>query len=436
MVEPPLPPGDDSPSHDGVTGVDLEDALAARAPRRQRLVRGALVVAALVIALGALLRGALPLPHWSLAAGSPTPRRSLSSRWISDPHVGVSSAAGTLGPVSIQSNVSYGAVTLNGQLLAGSPPLSVPALAPGLNTLTLEAAPFSRIVCTVYVIGGSGEGGAGYQTHDPCLVDVSDNRFDIYLYLGGANLSPAMAARALSTLRAAVSQLATEYATVPAGEYYATGLTASGVIVYARASQALEAQLRFAPYTASAPAGSAVGSAFPWFAAPCDELNCGGISVQSPLQTPIWLESESVLLQMRFVTRDGAQVGALTVPGAVAQPLALAYRADGTWQAVTLGPEFAGYVTPPSQCQTGLLLLQAQLQAAHADRDANSLRIERASHTLDGCQISSLTPSGGAAATFIWRFGVLLAADAGAHATLPALPIAPPSAIQAIITTP
>jgi hypothetical protein len=48
------------------------------------LTRGALVLAALVIALAALLHGALPLPHLSLAATRPSPTArsgGLSSQW-------------------------------------------------------------------------------------------------------------------------------------------------------------------------------------------------------------------------------------------------------------------------------------------------------------------------------------------------------------------
>jgi hypothetical protein len=33
---------------------------------------------------------------------------------------------------------------------------------------------------------------------------------------------------------------------------------------------------------------------------------------------------------------------------------------------------------------------------------------------------------------FIWRFGVLLAADASAHSTLPALPVALPADLAAV----
>jgi hypothetical protein len=413
-------------SLDQLESVELEDALAARVPRRQKLTRGALAVAALVIVLGALLRDALPLPHWSLAAARPAPT-AVSGGQIS--HWQVRSGAGWApGPVNIYSNVSYGTVTLNGVHLSGSPPLSVPSLAPGLNTVALDAVPFPPVSCTIYTIGTSGEGGTGYQTRNPCLVDGYGDRLNIYVYLSGANLPATTAARALSTLRVAVSQLPTEYADVPTGEYYATGISAAGAITYARAAEPLGALLEYAPDIAGTSSAGAIQ--LPGFTAPCDELRCGGVTFQGPLQTAAWLVSEPVLLRMRFVTGDGALKGALTLPGAVPPRFALAYRADGTWQTVNLDASVAGDVTPPAQCETGLNLLSARLDATQGG--GGSLGAGATGHTLDGCQYSVATASGGTA-VFVWRFGVLLAADASAHALLPALPIAPPSALLALV---
>ena len=49
---------------------------------------------------------------------------------------------------------------------------------------------------------------------------------------------------------------------------------------------------------------------------------------------------------------------------------------------------------------------------------------------VEGCLISlQVNDSDG---LFLWRFGVLLAADDGAHAMLPDLPIALPEAIAAV----
>jgi hypothetical protein len=387
-----------------------------------------LAVAALVIVLGALLRDSLPLPHWSLAAARPAPTAA-SGRQTSPWQVR-SGAGWTPGPVNIYSNVSYGTITLNGVRLNGSPPLSVSSLAPGLNTVTLEAEPFPRVSCTVYTIGASGEGGTGYQTRDPCLVDGFGDRLNIYIYLSGENLPSTTAARALSTMRVAVSQLPTEYADVPAGEYYATGISASGAITYSRAAEPLAAQLEYAPDVSSTASGAAAPIQLPGFAAPCDELRCGGVTFQSPLQTAAWLVSEPLLLRMSFLAQDGSLKGALTLPGAVPSQVALAYRSDGTWQTVNLDTSIAGDVTPPTQCETGLNLLSARLDAAQGG--GGSLGAGATGHTLDGCQYSVATATGGTA-LFLWRFGVLLAADASAHALLPALPIAPPSALLALL---
>ena len=59
---------------------------------------------------------------------------------------------------------------------------------------------------------------------------------------------------------------------------------------------------------------------------------------------------------------------------------------------------------------------------------------------IGGCALQ-LTRTGGTGVTgtdganagsFLWRFGVLLAADAEAHALLPYLPLAPPSELSAV----
>ncbi|HEY7983487.1 MAG TPA: hypothetical protein VID73_04925 [Ktedonobacterales bacterium] len=428
-MEEPWPP-DLPQAHDGFESIELEDALARRAPRRHLLARSALVAGALVVVLGALLRGVLPLPHGSLAAAVPSPT-SLQHRAVLQPQ----GAIGTLwtpGPVNIFSNVSYGVVALNGQQLRGPPPTSVPTLAPGPNTLTLDAAPFPRVTCTIYAIGASAGGGNAYQATSPCTVDGSGDRVNITVYLSGATLPPTAAARALSMLRVAVSQLPTEYADVPAGEYYATGIDAHGAIAYARATQPLAARLDYSADTRAATTSAFAGGVLP--GARCAELDCASVSFESPVGQSVWLVSEPVLLTMRFQTIDGLEQGAVTLPSVAPQAFALAYRSDGTWQTVNMGPPNGGWFGPRGQCETGANLLATELTAAQFTLGGMSYGINLGHGTLEGCQISVTIRSGPTDAAFIWRFGVLQAADAAAHALLPALPVAPPSAVQALAT--
>jgi hypothetical protein len=430
MDEPLQPLPDVPPGHDNLDSVELEEVLAHRAPRRQRLARGALVLAALVIALGAPLRNALPLPHWSLAAAATPTSGARSSQLIIRAQVG-SGATWTPGPVNIYSNVSYGSVTLNGQRLHDSPPLSVAALQPGPNILTLDAAPFPQVTCTVNAIGASSGAGSAYQASAPCEIQGESDGISIFITLTGENLPPTAAARALDTLRIAVSQLPTESTTVPAGEYYATGIDATGAITYARATEPLLAGLVYTANTAHATTGGRPRTASFTFGPPCEELNCPGYAFPAPAGVSAWMVSEPVLLNMRFQTPDGRDQGVVTLAGAEPQQFALAYRADGTWQTVNFGPTVAATPVLSNECATGANLLIAQVQAVYGSIPAFGFGGGKS--TLEGCAITTtMAASGGSASVFIWRFGVLLAADASAHALLPALPLAPPSAIQAM----
>jgi hypothetical protein len=299
----------------------------------------------------------------------------------------------------------------------------VPRLPAGRNTLTFDAAPFPEVTCTIDAIGASSEGGAAYQSDGLCSVGGYADGINIIIYLTGEGLAPTVAARAISTLRVAVSQLPTEFADVPAGEYYATGISSSGTITYARATEPLPARLDYAANTTHASTDQ-----FSGFGGACSELFCGGATFTSPPGAAAWLVSEPVLLQMHFETQDGRQMGTLTLPASSPQSFALAYRTDGTWQTVNLSTELPQ--PRADQCLTGYTLLQAQLRATTFSGNDGSFG--GSAHALTGCKMTSGTGPG--AATFIWRFGVLLAADAAAHALLPALPMAPPSAIQALTT--
>jgi hypothetical protein len=425
MEKPPVLPLDDSPSHDGLASIELEDALAARAPRRRRLARGALVLAALVTVLGVLLRGALPLPHWPLAATRPTaaPQRQGSSgaRW-------------TPGPFNIFSNVSFGTVTLNGQRLRGAPPISFSTLVPGPNTLTLDAPPFPRATCTIFAIGASTEGGTAYQATSPCRITGGDGHLDIVIDESGTSLPPTVAARALDTLRELAVQFPPKEATVPVGEYYATGLDASGAISYARATQPLTARLDFAANTSGIAQGTLPSRSTFAVGSTCLELQCDGPEFQGPIGDSAWLVNEPLLLQMRFLTQDGTVMGALSIPADEPLTFALAYRRDGTWQSVNSVRDYGVTIIAPDECATGANLLFVRLQAAQVPSSGLAFSFGAARDMLGGCRISVSSGYGTTASiagTYIWRFGVLLAADSDAQALLPALPLAPPSAIRA-----
>jgi hypothetical protein len=62
----------------------------------------------------------------------------------------------------------------------------------------------------------------------------------------------------------------------------------------------------------------------------------------------------------------------------------------------------------------------------------SGLSVSSAGQGPQGCKLGVVNQGATIEATFIFRFGVLLAADDGAHKLIPSLPIAPPSEIAAI----
>src|SRR5260370_18531125 len=112
-----------------VRDTNLEEILQRRVPRRVRVAQGLglLCVAVLAAALiGHCLSAALNQARGIASTSTPAP----------------------FGPVLVLSNVSYGALTLNGAPLARPPPVLV-TFRRGVNTLTQTAPPFRPITCQI-----------------------------------------------------------------------------------------------------------------------------------------------------------------------------------------------------------------------------------------------------------------------------------------------
>lgn len=78
-----------------------------------------------------------------------------------------------------------------------------------------------------------------------------------------------------------------------------------------------------------------------------------------------------------------------------------------------------------SVCTAGVTMLSIQIA-----EQAQNIQIAHDAG-IEGCELLA-RPDQGQQGLFLWRFGVLLAADDGAHAMQPALPIAPPDEIAAV----
>jgi hypothetical protein len=132
------------------------------------------------------------------------------------------------------------------------------------------------------------------------------------------------------------------------------------------------------------------------------------------------------------MTDSGEAAGATTfaIPGPL--QFALTYDGKAGWQVVDVTFPGGGPLGPgPEVCSVGADLVQHELDT----NNQNNRGMEWFGSPQDGIEGVCLAASAAGRherRESIWRFGVLLAADAPAHALLPALPMAPPGEIAAV----
>jgi hypothetical protein len=229
---------------------------------------------------------------------------------------------------------------------------------------------------------------------------------------------------------------------IPTGDYYATGTTSTGHIVSARAAVPLNATLALAHDNSTQDGLS------------CGSLGCAGQPIlpdqgEMGATAGIWRTTESVAIGWRFTTQSGALVATAPFRGGAVTQVGLTYSATSGWAVAEGAP--GPYTTDlqtqlmSESCQGGIAVLQALVEKSSLAGQQLSYRQGAAGGALgaptDGCAISAesqgnnpLAPNGGAKqyGRYVWRWGVLLAADAQAHTLFPSLPIAPKSEIAAV----
>jgi hypothetical protein len=212
-------------------------------------------------------------------------------------------------------------------------------------------------------------------------------------------------------------------ATVPVGEYYATGFAQNGEELSALASASLRATEDLVPVPpVSVPNGPPE---------PCGELACG--PPFGPGMVPaghVWSTQEALAEQWRFTDASDAQVGQVGFgPLPFATKFWLASQTDGTWQATLMeNPSTGGPATEQDILCTAAQTAMAEYSVAGFNPPSPGRVTEGRVGPL-GCTFTISDQSGNDVGLFIWRFGVLLAGDPTAHRTIPALPIAPPREI-------
>lgn len=389
-----------SPAEDS-EGTSLETVLARTPSRRRQALRFATLAAVLMVVSALLLRQ-------YQAAQTVLPPPTLTRPVVM---------------TVIESNTTWGTLSVNGRRLPGPPPQIV-TLHSADNVITLDAPPFAPVTCHVDVESSS-EGGppVAISTSVPACTSGPSNLFPSASTLGhsiiGFNLSDGglpSEQRIAAQQAIARSLMAQELqATVPAGEYYAAGVDPQGRVIGRQASAPLSAIRDLVPPPLANEA------------TPCGDLSCTDVSF-APGQVPaghVWSLQEPLFMQWRFTDASGAPVGEATVGPLPSLTEFWLSQQQGAWQ-VTLRQNLdsgGNTVYNDQLCQVGVTEL-----GAYTSTQAISGEIIHSEGPL-GCgfiAIEALPESSKVGGFFVWRFGALLAGDAQAHQLIPALPIALP----------
>lgn len=316
----------------------------------------------------------------------------------------------------ISSNLHAGAVTINGQAQQGTLPLLVKSRSYNLtieDIITVAAPPFQPKVCQLHLPDAL----VAPQQNSVCQIISLDDagtitlngitaRPDYWVYI------PFTAEDLPPDQQQAVTNLLTQSLTtqqqtsIPAGARIAT--SAAG------ASEQTNIPLR----------GSAI--LYPPSYLPPQQTYCGTTicaigSPESTLSLPAgaWSIGAAVALRWRFTAASGAVVSDVSFPAVGQVDLLLSYTAADGWLTLT-----SSAADPPIAAQRS-----AQLSALLCSSGVEALRDQAgtddisqlANSGLEGCELSLKTDQG-ETALFLWRFGVLLAANEHAQALFPGLP--------------
>lgn len=390
-------PMDAHPQLDGLnlTTMDLDEAVGRRVSPRQRMLQIGGVAALLILVLAIVV--------YNLTRAQPP------------------NPATAFHPAVLVSNVSFGAVTLNGAQLSGPPPIVLP-LRQGANHITLSAPPFAPRSCQLRW-GGSG------------LIDIGDCDAEgrhttvtiggraitpdvlVALTLTADDLPPSAVAGARAAVTNALQATRFDPLTLWPGEIFATGGFYPAQVSTATVTDALQARLVLSMPLQSPDAPVPTT---------CSIALCAGtpLAAQPTTGGPEWAVALGAVYQWTYTDFQGRVVAtSITYPLLPPAEMLLAYHRADNWSVV--GAPSASAVSTTAYgtwaeklCGAGANILLANTQALQGQ--ATTLE----NLGLDGCELF-LRASDGQAARFIWRCGVLLAADPLAHQFVPNVPVAP-----------
>ncbi len=421
---------------DAVAGESAEDdgleaVLTRRSPRRRRILQLASVLVALGIVVGLVANSLVPLQSLPalLAPATATPDPSLIST------------------VLVTRSVTWGTLTLNGRVVAGSVRGHV-TLRPGDNTLTLTAPPFLPRVCHITApihvkpgrVAASGSCSVGFASGDGCPPTATPEECvggqyrQVIIDIGPSadDLPPDLRRGAVTYLRQTLSNLAQFTTSVPQGQYVATSFDpASHTIHSQRAAAPLTAELTVAADVRDSTDGAPAGASGYGYASDCATLHCpvhtGPFdTVQLP---PNWGLAIPEILTWRFTSASGALIGSVAIEATEFLTVYLAYDDQAGWQLVGPRPVIGEAGISSGLCIAGAQLLAVTQPAGYTVGTGGSGRPLRG---IEGCALQLRASDGTSQGLVVWRFGVLLAADAATQKLLPNLPLAPPDEVKAV----
>ncbi|MGZ3679069.1 MAG: hypothetical protein ACXWQR_10925 [Ktedonobacterales bacterium] len=397
---------------DRMREVDLDAVVRRQTPTRTRVIQVGVLLTLLLVVGGLVFRG--------YQAGQPRPEPTAVAA-VDDFSMNV----------AIFTNVNYGALTVNGTKLNTRPPVIV-TLRPGSNTLTISAPPFQPHTCTFDMSRqgveraqcGSGSSGP------PLTIGGKKASTSITIPFTVADLPAAQQRSVVAVVAQAIDGI-TFHTTVPAHQYIATGVDAHGHISSHLTGEQMQADIALVRQTGQEQRMDPT----------CVENVCAAATMSStPSDAPgkTWTVAAFVASQWRFTTQTSASVATVAtsptsnmldneIAVALEYDAAQGWRAKGTPTDIFASTSSTLVVVTNLECATGMALL-----SAYYARDTSDGGFVIRPNGIEGCEFHLLNSSGKPVASFIWRFGVLLAADAAAHQTIPSLPVAPQAEIDAV----
>jgi hypothetical protein len=244
----------------------------------------------------------------------------------------------------------------------------------------------------------------------------------IELWFSSDALPPLERARALANVTALLQSVPL-HTHVPVGDYFATGVDAQGQIHSQRALTPLQVGVQM-----TATDLFTISDTFCDAAPGCVLL---GRSPTGGSNSQTWVVEAGLTLAWQFTASDGHVYHAAPYPTGHAPRLVLTYDTNDGWTVdQTTTEQLNGFALPAAE--TLALADTAPDLLGSLVRQHGYGLATIADRGIEGAELQIQDVNGTARGTLVWRFGVLLAADAPAHALLPDLPLAPPSELSAV----